>query len=93
MPDRKPFLDLVAERVVVLDGALGSALQERTDLELDRDWMGQENLSEVLNFSRPDVLLDIHKGFLEAGLRRGGEQQLRRQPHRHGRGGHGGAGI
>ena len=66
-PPRKPFLDLVAERVVVLDGALGSALQERVDLELDRDWMGQENMSEVLNFSRPDVLIEIHKGFLEAG--------------------------
>ena len=67
MPDRKSFLDLVAERVVVLDGAMGSALQERSDLELERDWLGQENMSEVLNFTRPDVLIEIHKGFLEVG--------------------------
>ena len=64
---RKPFLDLVAERTVFLDGAMGSALQERHDLELERDWMGQENMSEVLNFSRPDVIRDIHRSFLDIG--------------------------
>ena len=67
MTDRKPFLDLVRERVVVLDGAMGSALQERDDLEVERDWMGQENMSEVLNLSRPDVIGDIHRAFLDAG--------------------------
>jgi 5-methyltetrahydrofolate--homocysteine methyltransferase len=66
MADRKPFLELVSERIVVLDGAMGSALQE-IDLDLDRDWMGQENMSEVLNFSRPDVIEAIHKSFLEVG--------------------------
>jgi 5-methyltetrahydrofolate--homocysteine methyltransferase len=66
MPDRKPFLELAAERVVVLDGAMGSALQE-IDLDLEADWMGQENMSEVLNFSRPDVIAGIHETFLEAG--------------------------
>ncbi len=67
MAYRRPFLDLVAQRVVVLDGAIGSTLQEREDLELERDWMGQENMSEVLNLTRPDVLGEIHRGFLEAG--------------------------
>ena len=52
---RKPFLELVKERVVVIDGAMGSNLQIRP-LELQRDWMGHENISEVLNFSRPDVI-------------------------------------
>ena len=63
---RKPFLDLVAERVVVLDGAMGSALQE-IELDLEKDWLGQENMSEVLNFSRPDVIESIHRSFLEIG--------------------------
>jgi len=49
--DRKPFLELARERVVVLDGAMGSNLQTRP-LDLQRDWLGQENISEVLNFSR-----------------------------------------
>src|SRR5256885_5030534 len=63
---RKPFLNLAAERVVVLDGAMGSNLQCRT-LDLNRDWLGHENISEVLNFSRPDVLSEIHEAFLEIG--------------------------
>jgi 5-methyltetrahydrofolate--homocysteine methyltransferase len=64
---RTPFLDLVAERVVVLDGAMGSALQEHTDLDLERDWLGHENMSEVLNLTRTDVIKAIHRGFLEVG--------------------------
>ena len=52
---RKPFFQLAAERVVVLDGAMGSTLQTKT-LDLARDWLGQENISEVLNVSRPDVI-------------------------------------
>src|SRR2546423_5740775 len=63
---RKPFLQLAAERVVVLDGAMGANLQTRT-LDLHRDWLGQENISEVLNFSRPDVIQEIHEAFLAVG--------------------------
>src|SRR5947207_10003947 len=62
----KPFLELVQERVVCLDGAMGSNLQTRP-LELKRDWLGHENISEVLNFSRPDVIQEIHESFLAVG--------------------------
>ena len=63
---RQPFLELARRRVVVLDGAMGSNLQTRT-LDLTRDWMDHENISEVLNFSRPDVIREIHEAFLEVG--------------------------
>src|SRR5438874_11042644 len=63
---RKPFLNLAKERVLVLDGAMGSTLQCRT-LDLQRDWLGHENISEVLNFSRPDVIREIHEAFLQVG--------------------------
>jgi 5-methyltetrahydrofolate--homocysteine methyltransferase len=63
---RLPFLELVKKRVVVLDGAMGSNLQCRT-LDLNRDWLGHENASEVLNLSRPDVIQEIHEAFLEVG--------------------------
>jgi 5-methyltetrahydrofolate--homocysteine methyltransferase len=56
----------VKERVVVLDGAMGSNLQTRP-LDLQKDWLGQENISEVLNFSRPDVIQEIHEAFLAVG--------------------------
>ena len=63
---RPAFLDLAKRRVVVLDGAMGSALQE-IDLDLETDWRGQENISEVLNLSRPDVIQKIHEEFLAVG--------------------------
>ena len=66
MADRKPFFDLVRERVVVLDGAMGSNLQTRT-FDLVKDWMNQENISEVLNFTRPEVIQEIHELFLAVG--------------------------
>jgi 5-methyltetrahydrofolate--homocysteine methyltransferase len=50
----------------VLDGAMGSNLQCRT-LDVQRDWLGHENISEVLNFSRPEVIQEIHEAFLEVG--------------------------
>ena len=64
--NRLPFLDLVKQRVVVLDGAMGSNLQTRT-FDLERDWMNQENISEVLNITRPDVIQEIHEAFLDVG--------------------------
>ncbi len=57
---------MARERVVVLDGAMGSNLQTRP-LDLARDWLGHENISEVLNFSRPDVIQEIHEAFLAVG--------------------------
>jgi 5-methyltetrahydrofolate--homocysteine methyltransferase len=64
--NRKPFLDLVRERVVVLDGSMGANLQSRP-LDLHRDWQNQENCCEILNFSRPDVIQEIHESFLAVG--------------------------
>src|SRR4051812_8405505 len=46
---------------------MGANLQCRTDLDVRRDWMGHENISEVLNFSRPDVIQEIHESFLDVG--------------------------
>jgi len=63
---RKPFIQLAQERVVVLDGAMGANLQTRT-FDLQRDWLGHENISEVINLTRPDVIQEIHEAFLEVG--------------------------
>jgi 5-methyltetrahydrofolate--homocysteine methyltransferase len=61
-----PFLELVSRRVVVLDGAMGSNLQTRT-FDLARDWRNNENISEVLNVTRPEVIQEIHEAFLNVG--------------------------
>lgn len=54
------------KRVLVLDGAMGTAIHAR-DLDTERDYRGKENCTEVLVESRPDVILDIHEGYLLAG--------------------------
>ena len=63
---RLPFLELARRRVVVLDGSMGANLQTRP-LDLQRDWLGHENASEVLNLSRPDLIQEIHESFLAVG--------------------------
>ncbi|WP_158883930.1 methionine synthase [Amycolatopsis anabasis] len=60
-----PLLDALASRVVVADGAMGTALQAH-DLTLD-DFSGLEGCNEILNVTRPDVVRGVHRGYLEAG--------------------------
>ena len=60
------FLEALAERVLLCDGAMGSRVQAM-DLDLERDFQGKENCTEVLNLSRPDVVREIHRGYFEAG--------------------------
>ncbi|NBQ74100.1 MAG: methionine synthase [Acetobacteraceae bacterium] len=45
---------------------MGSRVQALT-LEVERDFWGKENCTEVLNLSRPDIVRDIHRGYYEAG--------------------------
>src|SRR5246127_3916924 len=59
------FLQVVKERVVVYDGAMGANIQLRNP-SLD-DYWGKENCSEVLVLSRPDIIKDIHAAFLAVG--------------------------
>ena len=60
------FLDYLADRVVLCDGAMGTQVQAR-NLDIERDFLGLENCTEILNDSRPDLILEIHRGYLEAG--------------------------
>lgn len=64
----KNFLDLLKEKIVVFDGAMGSNLQSQ-NLSIE-DWGGAnfENCSENLLYTRPDAIETVHVGFLEAGV-------------------------
>ncbi|OBJ57421.1 methionine synthase [Mycobacterium sp. 1423905.2] len=59
------LLDVLSQRVVVGDGAMGTQLQA-ADLTLD-DFRGLEGCNEILNETRPDVLETIHRNYFEAG--------------------------
>ncbi len=60
------LLEALSERVLLCDGGTGSRVQAM-DLDVERDYWGQENCTEVLNLSRPDIVREIHRGYLEAG--------------------------
>ena len=68
MASRRPphLLDALRDRVLLCDGAMGSRVQA-LDLDVERDFWGKENCTEVLNLSRPDLVRDIHRGYFEAG--------------------------
>src|SRR5262249_12202889 len=61
------FLDLLKEKIVVFDGAMGVSLQA-ANLSID-DWGGPqfENCSENLLYTRPDVVEKVHTSFLDIG--------------------------
>jgi 5-methyltetrahydrofolate--homocysteine methyltransferase len=59
------FRELLRNRIVVFDGAMGTAIHAR-NLSLD-DFRGKEGCSEVLVLSRPDVVREIHASYFEAG--------------------------
>ncbi len=59
------FLQIVKERVVAYDGAMGTNIQTRNPT-LD-DYWGKENCSEVLVLSRPDIIREIHADFFRVG--------------------------
>src|ERR671914_1096883 len=61
------FLDILKERVVVFDGAMGTSLQAQ-HLSLD-DFGGPrfEGCNENLLVTRPDAVEKVHAGFLDVG--------------------------
>ena len=60
------FLEQIENRVTVLDGGMGTSVQNM-DLDLEKDFWDKENCTEVLVLSRPDAVQRIHEEFLEAG--------------------------
>src|SRR3954464_6199382 len=66
--------ELLSERILVLDGAMGTAIQS---LELSEEEFRGDRLREhardlrgdvdVLNLTRPHVVEEIHRGYLDAG--------------------------
>src|SRR5260370_28289830 len=63
----KALRELVTERIVVLDGAMGTMLQQRNLTAADFGGVALEGCNENLVRTRPDVVLDIHRKYFEAG--------------------------
>ncbi len=70
----KTIEDILRERILVLDGAMGTMIQRHT-LEED-DFRGErfknhqhplKGNNDLLSITRPDIIKDIHRQYLEAG--------------------------
>src|SRR5436309_4699187 len=58
---------ILAERVLILDGAMGTMLQQRNLTAADFGGPALEGCNENLVRTRPDVVLDIHRAYFRAG--------------------------
>ena len=63
----KLLQELPRERILCIDGAMGTALQARDLSAKDFGGPEYEGCNEYLVITRPDVILDIHNKYLEAG--------------------------
>jgi 5-methyltetrahydrofolate--homocysteine methyltransferase len=62
------YLDALAERVLIYDGAMGTSLQA---MQLSADDFGGESYAgcnDVLVLTRPDAVESVHRSFLEVGV-------------------------
>jgi len=60
------FLDRIQNHVLLCDGGTGTLIQAR-EWDLDKDFLGLENCSEILCQTRPDFVKDMHRIFFQAG--------------------------
>jgi len=68
------FKALLAERILILDGAMGTMIQrhglDEADYRGERfaDWPSElKGNNDLLSLTRPDIIRDIHRAYLEAG--------------------------
>jgi 5-methyltetrahydrofolate--homocysteine methyltransferase len=59
--------DLLSQRILVLDGAMGTMLQQCHLTAEDFGGAALEGCNENLVRTRPDVVLDIHRKYFDAG--------------------------
>lgn len=59
--------ELLLERILVLDGAMGTMLQQRDLTAEDFGGAALDGCNENLVRTRPDVVLDIHRAYFAAG--------------------------
>ena len=64
--NRPSLLHAFQTRLLVFDGGMGTQVHN-LELDIERDYLGCENCTDVLCLSRPDEIGAIHRAYLEAG--------------------------
>ena len=68
MNDRqKALLEALETRILVLDGAMGTMIQQQHLTAADFGGAALEGCNDHLVLSRPDAILSIHRAYFEAG--------------------------
>ena len=70
----KTIQDCLKERILVIDGAMGTMIQRHKLEEADyrgerfKDWhCDVKGNNDLLNITQPDIIIGIHKQYLDAG--------------------------
>ncbi len=68
------FADLLKQRILILDGAMGTMIQRYKLGEADyrgerfKDWPSDlKGNNDLLSLTQPKIIGDIHRAYLEAG--------------------------
>ncbi|MBI1194409.1 MAG: methionine synthase [Gammaproteobacteria bacterium] len=63
---REGILERLSKRVLLCDGGTGTLIQAE-DWDVEKDFLGLENCSEILTRTRPDFVAFMHRAYYEAG--------------------------
>ena len=67
MNTKEYILDTIQKRPLIIDGAMGTQLQQRHDQIPTDAWEGNEGCNELLNVTAPEIMRDIFHAYLTAG--------------------------
>ncbi|PMB03167.1 hypothetical protein CEN49_23975, partial [Fischerella thermalis CCMEE 5273] len=62
-----PIQQRLKEKILILDGAMGTRLQDADLGPADFGGEAYDGCNEILNLTRPDLIRRIHEEYLEAG--------------------------
>ncbi|PWI58998.1 methionine synthase [Sulfoacidibacillus thermotolerans] len=64
---KKPIQERMQEKILILDGAMGTMIQQQNLGAEDFGGELYEGCNEMLNLTRPDLIQEIHEAYLAAG--------------------------
>jgi 5-methyltetrahydrofolate--homocysteine methyltransferase len=67
MSIKQQLLNTIKNRPLIIDGAMGTQLQQRESDIPESAWEGNEGCNELLNVTAPDVMRSIYSAYLTAG--------------------------
>ncbi|MEA3227577.1 MAG: methionine synthase [Campylobacterota bacterium] len=67
MTTKQYILETIKKRPLIIDGAMGTQLQQRDDKIPKEAWEGNEGCNELLNVTCPEVLSEIFSAYLTSG--------------------------